>query len=91
MQALKNQDVKDFDLHFTRVPQDIAKKNPDSREQYASMCLSAFRLAAKHGSRELAESLMPKLYEAFSILRQFHTEIIEYKKLVSTFFYTLGK
>lgn len=62
-----------------------------SREQYASICLSALRLAVKHGYRELAELLLEKLSETFSILRQCHQEVLEYKKLVSGFFYGLGE
>jgi hypothetical protein len=65
--------------------------SPDSQEQYGSICLSAFRLAVKHGLKELAESLLQKLSEMSSILRQCHYEGIEYKKWVSGFFYVLGE
>ena len=65
--------------------------SPDSREQYASLFLSAFRLAVKHRLKELAESLLQKLSEMFGILRQCHHEGIEYRKLVSLFFYVLGE
>lgn len=65
--------------------------SPSCREQYASICLSAFRLAVKHGLKELAESLLQSLSETFSILRQCHHEVLEYKKLVSGFFYVLGE
>ncbi|KAE8551509.1 hypothetical protein EYB25_005399 [Talaromyces marneffei] len=88
--ALKNEDIKDFDLHFSLLPRDVTKMSLGSREQYASICLSALRLAVKHGYRELAELLLEKLSETFSILRQCHQEVLEYKKLVSGFFYGLA-
>jgi hypothetical protein len=78
-------------VHFPCLPQDVAKMSPGSREQYASICLSAFRLAAKHDYRKLAESLLQKLSETLSILRQCQHEVLEYKKLVSGFFYVLGE
>ena len=62
-----------------------------SQEQYASTCLSAFQLAVKQGLKELAESLLHNLSETFSILRQCHHEVLEYKKLISGFYYVLGE
>ncbi|PCH06978.1 Hypothetical protein PENO1_014580 [Penicillium occitanis (nom. inval.)] len=88
--ALKNEDIKDFDVHFSHLPLDVTNMSPDSQEQYASICLSAFRLAVKHGLKELAESLLQKLSEMSSILRQCHHEGIEYKKWISGFFYVLA-
>jgi hypothetical protein len=78
-------------VHFSHLPQDVAKTSPGLREEYASICLSAFRLAVKHGQKELAESRLQNLSEAFSILRQYHHEVLEYKKLVSGIFYVLGE
>ncbi|EED15495.1 hypothetical protein TSTA_049320 [Talaromyces stipitatus ATCC 10500] len=87
--ALKKGDIKEFEIRFKPLPQEITK-SPVSREQYDSMCLFAFRLAVKNGWRGLAESLMPKLFETFSILKQFHPDVLEYKKMVSIFFYALS-
>lgn len=78
-------------MHFSYLPQDVAKMSLGSREQHASICLSAFRVAVKHGHKELVELLLQKLSETFSILRHCHHEGIEYKKLVSGFFYVLGE
>lgn len=91
MQALKRGDIKNFNVHFTLLPKDFAEMSPVTREQYASIYLSAFQLAVKHGLNDMAESLLQKCSELYSILRKCNHEVLEYKKLVSGLFYVLGE